>query len=146
VVTGAPEGIVFERPGQIIWPADQIPAAPIADVTFDSDGSTNDLSVMYETQGGAWQASYRLYLGQRSRIEGVATIGSRILDIPAAHVQLLAGDVGKRKDDRPALLMLDLMATARVAAAEGKIDNDSIGEVQLYTLPWLELFTPGTMV
>ena len=88
-------GVVFGRPGRVIWPKDLVPAMMTADVTLQSDRARQNVKVMYETSGSAWATSYRLYLGAQGRIEGVASIASGVLQLPDAEVQLLSGDIGR---------------------------------------------------
>src|SRR5262249_53397156 len=87
-------GVLFQRPGHIVWPKDLVPAMQTADVTLQSDRARTSLKMMYEMSGSSWAASYRLYLGANGRIEGIASIGSGSLQLPDAEVQLMSGDIG----------------------------------------------------
>ncbi|HEX5633067.1 MAG TPA: hypothetical protein VFX50_07565, partial [Gemmatimonadales bacterium] len=71
---GGASGVVFGRPGQLVWPAELIPAAPVTDVTFRADRATESVRLMYQAMGGAWEATYRVFVGGGARVEGAATI------------------------------------------------------------------------
>ncbi len=135
-------GILFGRPGTLLWSADQLPAGPVADVTLTADRARSSLPVMYETMGGNWSASYRVFLGSDSRVEGVASVSAGALDLADAAVQLLAGDIGMKAGapmPRPEMLM------ARAASYDAVASNEAVGEVRLYTLPGRTTFVPGVM-
>ncbi len=135
-------GVVFERPGRILWPTEWVPLQPVADVTFTSRQARDRLSVMYQTPGGAWQAEYRVMLGASPRIEGVASIASGSLDLTDAEVQLLAGEIGMRGARAPMPQMGKAMAMADYAGRE-MASNEAVGEARLYTLPERLSFTPN---
>lgn len=141
-------GVVFGRPGQIVWSTDQVPLAPIADVTVQSDRARNGLKVMYETSGGSWFASYRIFLGAQGRIEGGAAINAGTLSLTDVEVQLLAGDIGtQRVAAAPMAYAARSMAMDKVSNAfEGAASQEGIGEAHLYTLPGKVSFTPGTQL
>lgn len=141
-------GVVFTRPGRLIWPPELVPAAPVADVTLNADRARQNLKVMYESPGGAWGASYRLFLGA-NRLEGTATLHAGPLDLANAEVQLLAGDIGQKVQPPMPMVMArqpgrfeDASMTTGASAAEFQ----SVGEVKLYTLPGRVTFVPGAML
>lgn len=142
------DGVVFGRPGQIIWPRDLVPAGPIADVTVQSDRARQALRVLYSARGGSWNANYRLFVGEQGRIEGVASIMSGMLDLQDAQVQLLAGDIGQPPPpSAPMLARNQAMEMSAAKDADGGVPTEeSIGEARLYTLPGRVSFVPGTQM
>lgn len=134
-------GIIFGRPGQVLWGMEQVRRAPTAEATLTTDRARDGVRVMYEAAGGSWGASYRLFLGADGRFEGMATIAAGMLDLTDAEVQLLAGDIGPKAVPAP-------MAMQRMASAafedRGVASQESVGEVRLYTLPGRVSFVPGT--
>jgi hypothetical protein len=140
-----PNGIVFGRPGQILWGAEQVPPAPLADVTVQSDRARNGLKVMYETGGGSWQASYRIFLGAQGRIEGVAGVNAGTLNLSDVEVQLLAGDIGAQRPV-PSPRALENYAMAAKSAVADVATQEAVGEAHLYTLPGKVTFTPGAQL
>jgi len=138
-----PAGVSFSRPGRIVWDPELVPVAPIADVTLQSERAHDNLSVMYEAPGGSWNAGYRIFLGRRSRIEGMATIDAGTLDLANVEVQLLAGEIGQKQVPRGPQPM---MAMAREADSymRGVPGTEAVGEARLYTLPGRVTFTPQT--
>ena len=150
-------GVVFGRPGRVVWPKDLVPAMMTADVTLQSDRARQSVRVMYETSGSSWATSYRLYLGAQGRIEGVASIASGVLELPDAEVQLLSGDIGRgtppsvrggRVDESAAYLdAVPMMANAAPMYAKAAAPmQESAGEGHLYTLPSRVSFIPGSSV
>lgn len=137
------EGVVLNRPGTILWDRDMIPAGPVTDVALTSDRARNSLAVMYETRGGNWAATYRIFLGNDGRVEGVANINAGLLDLAGATVQLLAGDIGMKA--APPMPRAEMMAASRGAAYDAVATNEALGEVRLYTLPGTMSFKPGVM-
>lgn len=139
------QGVVFARPGRLMWDASLVPLAPIADVTLVAERARDALPVMYRAPGGSWAAGYRVYLGASGRIEGTAQVNAGTLDLQNANVQLLAGDIGRAA---PSPMMMaragggfeDASVTTGATAAE----FGNVGEVKLYTLPGAISFTPGT--
>jgi hypothetical protein len=145
VLEGATPGVMFGRPGRLVWDPERVPAAPVADVTLTSDRARQSVRVMYEAMGGAWSAGYRLFIGSNGRFEGTATIHASTLDLENAEVQLLAGDIGQKVNYAPApQARLQEMAVAADQAAMGA--SESVGEVRLYTVPGRVTFVPGTML
>lgn len=142
-------GVVFGRPGQIVWPADLVPQEPVADVTLTSTRAQDGLRVLYQTSGASWQAQYRLFVGAPSRFEGSAAIGTGALDLADAEVQLLAGDIGapvaSPVAQRGRLVAME-MAAAKVDYDGGAASQEAVGEARLYTLPGRVSFTPGTQL
>ncbi len=137
-------GVVFMRPGHLVWPAELVPAAPVADVTLVADRARQNLKVMYESPGGSWHASYRLFLGSNARLEGVATVTAGTLDLANAEVQLLAGDIGQKVE--PPMPMMAMARQADAMQEMAVMGSESIGEVKLYTLPGRVTFVPGAML
>lgn len=138
-------GVVFGRPGQLVWPAELVPAAPVTDVTFRAARAAESVRVLYQAMGGSWSASYRLFVGGGARVEGTATIQAGPFALAGAEVQLLAGDVGMKAMPRGPVPQ---MAMAREAAADfgGAPSQEAVGEARLYTLPQRVDFTPGTLL
>jgi hypothetical protein len=141
-----PNAVIFGRPGRLMWGVEQVPTAPVADVTLTSDRARQSVRVMYEAMGGAWHAGYRLFIGANGRFEGTATIQAGTFNLENAEVQLLAGDIGQKAVPAPAL-----MRAARNQAFEdasmttGATSAESIGEVRLYTVPGRVTFVPGAI-
>jgi hypothetical protein len=152
-------GVVFGRPGQIIWPRNIVPTGRVVDVTLQSDRARRALSVMYETTGGSWFANYSLFLGAAGRLEGVATVSTGTLDLANAEVQLFAGDIGSSRyqPSRPpvgptgrssfygrgveggtgsALVPRDEVNTRQTL-------DETVGEAHIYTLPGRISFVAG---
>ena len=144
-LTSGFRGIVFGRPGQIVWPADQVPPAPIADVTLQSDRARTGIKVMYETSGGSWSASYRIFLGAQGRIDGVAAVNAGTLSLSDVEVQLLAGDIGVSRR-APAPRAAEMYAMAAKAQADNVMGQEAVGEAHLYSVPGLVSFTPGAQL
>jgi hypothetical protein len=138
------EGVVFSRPGRLMWPEAMVPLAPIADVTLTAERSRDALPVMYRAPGGSWAAGYRVYLGATGRIEGTALIDAGTLDLANASVQLLAGEIGQQAGPMPAPRPYAMAAREADFAGRGIATNEAVGEVRLYTLPGTVSFTPGT--
>lgn len=139
-------GIIFGRPGQVVWPREKIPAGPSADITLKSDRARTGIKVMYATGGANWGASYRLLLGGVGRVEGNATINTGALDFADAEVQLLAGDIGTppmAPGPRPAY---EMAVPARAMDKASPATEEAVGEARLYTLPGRISFTPGTQL
>ncbi|MEO5826329.1 MAG: hypothetical protein ABIR59_10610 [Gemmatimonadales bacterium] len=141
------KGVVFGRPGQILWPRDLIPAGPVADVTVQSDRARQGLKVLYGARGGSWNATYRLFVGDQGRIEGVASIMAGPLDLQNAEVQLLAGDIGQPPPSAPSPVFARNQAMEMSVKMDGGVPSEeSIGEARLYTLPGRVSFVPGTQI
>jgi hypothetical protein len=141
-------GVVFSRPGRLVWLPELVPGDPVADVTITSDRARTALPVMYMVPGGNWGATYRLFLGRTARFEGIAQLNAGVLNLAQAEVQLLAGDMGQRFKDASVTTGRSsaMLAMEGVAAARGVPSNESIGEVQLYSLPGRVTFTPGAQM
>jgi hypothetical protein len=155
-------GVLFRRPGRIVWPTELVPTVKLADVALQSDRARQSVKVMYETTGSSWTASYRLFLGTQGRLEGAALLGAGTLMLPDAEVQLLSGDIGQGAP--PSLLAQfvtntngfdDLSMTKGASASRayamapgvsGGTATESAGEGHLYTLPEHVSFSPGSAV
>lgn len=144
-LTSGFRGVVFGRPGQIVWAAEQVPLAPIADVTVQSDRARTGLKVMYETSGGSWFASYRIFLGAQGRVEGVAALNAGTLNLTDVEVQLLAGDIGVSRA-APSPRAPEMYAMAAKSMADNAMTQEAVGEAHLYTLPEKVTFTPGAQL
>lgn len=141
-------GVVFARPGRLVWPPELVPTDPIADVTVTSDRALAALPLMYMVPGGNWGAVYRLFLGDAARFEGVAILDAGVLDLADAEVQLLAGEMGQRPARQAFRIQEGVMASpsaGRVSAGD-VASNESIGEVRLYSLPGRITFVPGAQM
>lgn len=140
-------GVVFGRPGQVIWPKELVPAARVADVTLQSDRARDGLRLMYETAGGSWSASYRLFLAGSGRIEGVAALSGGALDLQNVEVQLLAGDIGFRPSpNAPAPMALQSRMLAAAKVADEVATSEAVGEAHVYTLPKPVTFAAGSEI
>lgn len=144
---GGVGGVVFGRPGQLVWPAELIPAAPVTDVTFRAERATESVRLMYQAMGGSWNASYRVFVGGGARVEGTATIHGGPLTLEDAEVQLLAGDIGVKAQPR-AMMMEQAAIASRATAAEfgGAPSQQTVGDARLYTLSQQVTFTPGAQL
>ncbi len=140
------KGVVFVRPGIIVWPADLIPAGPTADVTVQSDRARQGLKVLYGAQGGSWNATYRLFVGDQGRIEGVASIMAGPLDLQNAEVQLLAGDIGPPPQAPSPMYARNQAMEVSAKMADGVPSEEAVGEARLYTLPGRVSFVSGTQM
>jgi len=140
------QGVVFARPGRLMWDASLVPLAPIADVTLVAERARDVLPVMYRAPGGSWAAGYRVYLGSNGRIEGTAQVNAGTLDLQNANVQLLAGDIGRQAQPMPMAMAREADFAGRGAQGGVVAISESVGEVKLYTLPGAISFTPGTQV
>lgn len=139
-------GVVFGRPGSVIWPKELVPATQVADVTLQSDRARAGLRLMYETGGGAWWANYRLFINGSGRIEGVATLSAGALDLQNAEVQLLAGNIGSAAS-APAAPMAAARMVARDAVNTMQMaSSEAVGEAHLYTLPGPVSFAAGLQI
>jgi hypothetical protein len=138
-------GVVFERPGRILWDADRVPLQPVADVGLTTPTARNHLPVMYRAPGGSWQADYRVFLGPTGRIEGNAAIMAGSLDLQDAEVQLLAGNIGRPPSAAPMPTMAMARAEAQDFSGKG-MSTEAVGEARLYTLPGRVSFMPGLQV
>jgi hypothetical protein len=151
-------GVMFGRPGRIVWPKDLVPTVKLADVAMQSDRARQNVKVMYETTGSSWAASYRLFLGAQGRLEGAALLGAGTLLLPDAEVQLLSGDIGQgsppsftnsySNDQYANITLSQAPASAKsfAMAAPQPMSAEAAGEGHLYTLPVRVSFTPGTSV
>ena len=138
--------VVFGRPGQIQWPAELVPTAPLTDVTLRSDRARQSIKVMYETSGAAWNASYRIFLGPQGRVEGVAAIGAGLLNLADVEVQLLAGDIGRAPVQNGRMYAAKARDEVSMMAAAPAASDEAVGEAHLYTLPSRISFLPGVQL
>ena len=154
-------GVVFGRPGKVVWPKELVPSVREADVKLESDRPRQGIRVMYETSGSSWAASYQLFLGPQGRLVGSAMLGSGTLLLPDAEVQLLSGDIGQgappefggRVEQNSTYLNGVPMQKAYSAPQAGVMslaarapEVEGAGESHLYTLPERVSFAPGAEV
>lgn len=144
ITSGPAQGVVFARPGRLVWAMEQVPLAPVTDVTLNSDRARESVRVMYEAMGGAWHATYRLFVGTNGRFEGTATIQAGTFNLENAEVQLLAGDIGQKVQYAPSP-RARLQEMAAIADQAGMGASESVGEVRLYTVPGRVTFVPGAI-
>jgi len=139
--------VTFGRPGQIQWGVEQVPTAPVTDVTLKSDRARQSLKVMYATTGVSWGASYRIFLGAQGRIEGVAALSGGTLDLADVEVQLLAGDIGRPQGGQQMYAAKAMAAPAPgMNAFEEAMTSEAVGEAHVYTLPSRISFMPGVQL
>jgi len=140
--------VTFGRPGQIQWGAEQVPTAPVTDVSLKSDRARQSLKAMYATSGVSWGASYRIFLGRQGRIEGVAALTGGTLDLADVEVQLLAGDIGRPQGGQQMYSAKAMAAPAApgMNAFEEATTNEAVGEAHVYTLPSRISFMPGVQL
>jgi hypothetical protein len=139
--------VTFGRPGQLQWGAEQVPTAPVTDVTMRSDRARPSIKVMYATSGVSWGASYRVFLGSQGRIEGVAALSGGTLDLADAEVQLLAGDIGRPQGGQQMYAAKAMAAPAPgMNAFEDAATSEAVGEAHVYTLPTRISFVPGVQL
>ncbi len=144
---GSQGGVIFGRPGQIIWPREMVPTGAVAEITVESDRARQGMRALYATSGGGWNARYRLFVGDQGRIEGIASIMAGTLDLQNAEVQLLAGDIGQPPPpSAPSPMMARGQATNAVEEKAADMAEESVGEARLYTLPGRVTFVPGTQL
>ena len=144
-------GVLFRRPGSIVWPRELVPMTVVADVTMQAERARSNIRVMYETVGSAWSASYRLFLGAQGRVEGTASVYSGTLGLKDAEVQLFSGDIGQR--GQPAIGMRSVSLNEKAAymdaapmAAAPSMGSETSGEGHLYSLASRISFVPGTTI
>lgn len=141
-------GVFFGRPGRILWPAELVPSAPTADISWQSDHARDRVRVMYQTAGASWAASYQLFLGAAGHLDGTALISSGTLDLADAEVQLLSGDIGRGQSPE-AMYKAMPAAAPRMQIASNSFEeasittNEAVGETHLYTLPHRLSFASG---
>lgn len=138
-------GVLFGRPGQIVWPDALLPAAPFADVALQAERAAQNLRILYQTVGGSWRASYRIFLGAQARVEGNAAVSGGRLELDGAEVQLLAGDIGAPPPMAAGAPMMARAVNAMETKAymDGVPSQEAVGESRLYTLPGKVSFAPG---
>ena len=155
-------GVLFRRPGRIVWPKELVPTVKLADVALQSDRARQDIKLMYETSGSSWAASYRLFLGAQGRLEGAAVLGAGTLLLPDAEVQLLSGDIGQGSPPSivngyatnafedasisPAPAFAKAQAGIINISSRSGVSTEGAGEGHLYTLPERVSFSPGAAI
>lgn len=134
--------ITFERPGSPLFPAEMVPTQSALSVAVRSDKARSGLGLGFFSSGAAWGATYAVVLGRGpARISGVATISAGTLKADSAEIQLLAGNVGVAQ--RPGIFMKDMAARASAPMAMEAAQQQSVGEVHLYTLAGRYQIEPG---
>jgi hypothetical protein len=148
-------GVVFGRPGTIIWPAARVPASRVADVTLDNDRPRDSIRVTYATGGGSRFANYALFLGPGAHLDGTATVSAGTLDLAKSEVQLFAGDIGaaRLQPVRPSVAptgqafapgQAGSVYVPRDAVTTRQTVGESIAGARLYTLPGTISFVAGS--
>ena len=143
-----PDGsIVFYRPGQIRYNDSMVVAQPVLALRVEAQQPKAALQLGYFASGASWQATYAVTLeGARARIEGTASIPVQEIRFDSAEVQLLAGTV--RRFGSPRLSEMAVVGGGvegdRVMARAAPPQEESVGEVHVYSLPGRWNLQPGT--
>ncbi len=139
--------IVFQRPGQLRYTEDMVVTRPVVELRVQAAQPKPALSLGYFTTGASWQATYSVVLeGARARIEGTASIPVQEVQFDSAEVQLLAGSVRRFGAQLSEVVVTgagtvaDRMAMRAPAVAQ----EESVGEVHVYSLPGRWTLQPGT--
>lgn len=134
--------IVFQRPGQAIYPPELVLTAPTLAIALRAQTARRDLRLGWFTGGATWIASYDVVLGRGSaRVTGSAVIPSQTLLVADAELQLLAGSVGRAA--QPMLRREARDAVVGFALAEAPASEEQVGEARLYTVPGRHTLEPG---
>ncbi|MGH7517542.1 MAG: DUF4139 domain-containing protein [Gemmatimonadales bacterium] len=140
-------GIVFYRPGQLRYNDEMVVAQPALELRVQAAQPKPALSLGYFTTGASWQATYSVVLeGARARIEGTASIPVQEVQFDSAEVQLLAGSVRRFG----ALQVGEMVVTGagtvadKMAMRAPQAQEESVGEVHVYSLPGRWTLQPGT--
>ncbi|MGD8709648.1 MAG: hypothetical protein PVF40_04610 [Ectothiorhodospiraceae bacterium] len=130
---GAPWRIVFPDPPEGLLPGPAVGVDAVAE-----DSGTRRLTLTYLTGGLGWKAAYELDMqGDVAALVGKATLHNGTdVGFRQARVALVAGDVARESDARPAPQRME-MAAAK--AADG-LPRGEAGPWHLYHLP-----TPVTL-
>jgi hypothetical protein len=138
-------GVAYRMPGYPLYPADVAAQGPEAIVSLQSGAARDSLRLAWFTNGASWHASYDVVLGREAgRVTGKAVIDSRSVSATDASVQLVGGDVGRAMQEKT-MEAYDMaqVRTARAAAPSNALEEQSVGEVHLYTLPGRVTIRPG---
>ena len=136
--------VTFSRPGNPRYPGDLILVNPTLDVIVESTAARTGLPLAWFTGGASWQASYQVVLsGATARVTGMAAIPSTGLALEGAEIQLLAGQVGQAGRNAGIPMQADRMYAAEALASSVGAQEESIGEVHLYSLPGRHTLVPG---
>jgi len=138
--------IVFYRPGQLRYTDDMVVAQPALEVRVQAAEPKSALNLGFFTTGASWQATYAVVLaGARARIEGLASIPVQEIRFDSAEVQLLAGSIQRfgslRRGDA---VMTAALESDRMDARMAPPQQESVGEVHVYSLPGRWTLQPGT--
>jgi len=138
--------VLYAFPGVPAFPDSLVSLTPRVDLTLNAARAQRTLRLAYQANGLQWRASYGLVVGRaagaRGAMTGLATIEDPgNLTFQGAEVQLLAGDVraagyGGVRNFAPAVMM-------RAAAEAGAVEQQSVGETHVYTLPGTVDLLPG---
>lgn len=145
-----PDGrFLLSQPGEPLFPADLIRAAPEVAVTLEATRPRPRTDLAYVvTDAAHWEAVYQVVLlGAACQVSGAATITSQTLRADSAEVQLVAGSINRaRTGPRPQFY---LRAGAMKVAAEeapASASEEAVGETHVYLLPTRVSLEPGTPV
>ena len=133
-------------PGRIVFadiPKGFRPRAVFRVIGQSQDGGESELDLSYLSNGFSWRASHTLSIDDASatvRLESRANLVNRSgLDIKAADIQVVAGDVQRRTPSVPrpeaaGLRMMKAEGAAMMADAAAPPRRQSLGGYHLYTL------------
>jgi hypothetical protein len=139
--------VVFNRPGQVRYSEEMVVAQPVLELQVQASQPKPVLTLGYFTSGASWHAAYAVVLeGARARIEGTASIPVQEARFDSAEVQLLAGSVRRGGPQPYAELAADAAKVSRLGVARDMAvaEEESVGEVHLYSLPGRWSLQPGT--
>lgn len=132
------------NPGSFHVAVDSLPAvfSTFPTVTLDLNArraGRQDVGLLYKSGGFNWSASYIVVLdenGSAGRLSGTARIdNSTGMDFRGATLRLVAGDIYRNRGEREEGPMFrEMMAMAERATADMKLEQESVGDVHLYTL------------
>lgn len=132
------------NPGSFHVAVDSLPAvfSTFPTVTLDLNArraGRQDVGLLYKSGGFNWSASYVVVLdenGSAGRLSGTARIdNSTGMDFKGATLRLVAGDIYRNRGEREEGPMFrEMMAMAERATADMKLEQESVGDVHLYTL------------
>lgn len=133
--------VVAGQPSRIIY--DKLPAGLSASPSYQAQinsesGAKREIELSYLTGGLGWQAEYVAELNDDKMVlsSWANIINNTGTAFPKAQIRLLAGDVGRLRDDaRAALMMKSVTSQAlRQSAASREPAREAFGPYHLYTL------------
>jgi hypothetical protein len=139
--------IVFYRPGQIRYTDAMVVAQPVLELRVEAAQPKSALNLGYFSTGATWQATYAVMLeGARTRVEGTASIPVQDVRFDSAEVQLLAGSIRRFGPLRAGEMVVTGAGTEsdQMAARVAPPQEESVGEVHVYSLPGRWNLQPGT--